>query len=319
MNDTGELRVAAASLQWDGIGRDGSEARLGKTLAVLDRWRPHVVLVQELTGLPPAPLDGAKWALPAAARNLRFENAVMEADAAATAHLARIARETDMSSVFGPPGPMQFRRMHTAILVREAEGIEITGTGPPAMAQPGVDGPAWCQAMLAVPGIPYEVDVYSVRLPAGSAAEQLRQAQWLANVIAWRGRLAHAAGDWNSIPRSGQPSEDTLRAMNPHLRPARMILDGGPLRPDYSVDDTLTGTGLTDIAVSLPPERRDPAELTPAGRAGSRVDRHYATEELAAAAVGYRKLATGGSGHDMSMVIYDRAVLASAVPPGSGD
>jgi hypothetical protein len=78
-------------------------------------------------------------------------------------------------------------------------------------------------------------------------------------------------------------------------------------------------TGLTGIAVSLPPERGDPAELTPAGRAGSRVDRHYATEELAAAAGGYRKLATGGSGHDMSMVICNQAVLASAVPPGPGD
>jgi hypothetical protein len=227
------------------------------------------------------------------------------------------AARLGMTPVLGPPVPGQWRRMYNAILVREDDDIKITGTGPPPMAVPGAENPAWCEAEITVDGVP--LALYSVHLPARTAVEQLRQAQRLANVIAQSGKLAHVGGDGNSIPRTDKPGEDELAAMSPHLRPARMVLDGGPLRPDYSVDDTFTGAGLVDLAAFLPPGRRVPAELLPTGRAGSRVDRHYATPELAAAAIGYWQLITGGTDHHMTMTIYDRAVLALAAPPGPRD
>jgi hypothetical protein len=230
-----------------------------------------------------------------------------------------VAARLGMTPVLGPPLPGQWRRMYTAILVREDDGIAITGTGPPPMAVPGAENPAWCETSITAAGIPHPLAFYSVHLPARTAIEQRRQGERLANVIAQRGMLIHAAGDWNGIPRTEQPSEDTLAAMSPHLRPVRMVLDNGPLRPDYSVDDLLTGTGLIDIAASLPPKSRVPAELLPTGRAGSRVDRHYATPELAEAAICYRQLVTGGSDHDLTMTVYDWALLAIALPPGPRD
>jgi predicted regulator of Ras-like GTPase activity (Roadblock/LC7/MglB family) len=151
-----------------------------------------------------------------------------------------------------------------------------------------------------------------VHLPGQSALQQRQQAESLACLIARRGQHAHAARDWNSIPRTEQPRETELAAMSPHLRPVRMVLDDGPLRPDYGIDDLMTGTGLTDVAASLPPSRRVPAGLLPTGPGGSRTGRHYATAGLADAAIGYRQAVTGGSGNHMTMVSYDPAVLALA-------
>jgi hypothetical protein len=77
----------------------------------------------------------------------------------------------------------------------------------------------------------------------------------------------------------------------------------------------MTGTGLVDVAASLPHDRRSPAALLPTGRGSGRTDRHYATPELAEAATGYRQLVTGGSDHHLTMTIYDRALLTAAIPP----
>jgi hypothetical protein len=310
----GELRIASANLQYGGIDPGGGTARLHQTLTALEEWQPHAVLLQEVTGLPPGPLDSPSWDMPLAERDRLAARAAERAHDAARDHLRHIAGRLGMRAVLGPPVPGQWRRMHTAILIRAGNGIEIAGTGPPPMAVPGAENPAWTQAAIQVPGISHLIDLYSVHLPARAAIRQRWQAEALASVIAQRGLLAHAAGDWNSIPRTDRPAPQQLTAMNPHLRPARMILDGGPLRPDYGIDDLLTGTGLTDIAAHL-----DPDALRATGPAGSRVDRHCATREMARAAVAYRQAATPGTDHHLTMTAYDRAAIALATPPGPRD
>jgi endonuclease/exonuclease/phosphatase family metal-dependent hydrolase len=319
MTNASELHVAAANLQYGGFAPDGRTARLDKTVTALDRLRPQVVLLQELTGVPPGSMEAPSWDMPLDERDELVAKAAGQAHDAARRHVHHLAVRLGMTPVLGPPLPGQWRRMYTAILVREEDGIAITETGPPPMAQPGAENPAWCETVIALAGLPHPLAFYSVHLPARMATEQRRQAERLANVIAQRGMLTHAAGDWNSIPRTDQPSEDELAAMNRHLRPVRMVLDDGPLRPDYTVDDLLTGTGLTDIAASLPSKSRVPAELLATGPAGSRVDRHYAVPGLAEAAIGYRQLVTGGSDHHLTMVSYDWAVLALAEPSGPRD
>jgi hypothetical protein len=316
---TAELRVASANLQYGGLDRNGSTARLDKTVAALGQIRPQIVLLQELTGQPPGPVHAPPWDMPLDERDELVAKTARQAHDAARRHLHHLAARLGMTPVLGPPVPGQWRRMHTAILVREEDGVAITGTGPPPMAQPGAENPPWTQISVTIEGIPHPVACYSVHLPARAAGLQLPHAQRLANLLMQDGRLAHLGGDINGIPRTDDPGEDVLAAMNPHLRPARMILDDGPLRPDYSVDDTFTRTGLVDIAASLPPGSRVPAGLLPTGPAGSRVDRHYATAALSAAAVGYRQLATGGSDHHLTMTAYDWALLALAVPPGPRD
>lgn len=307
------------NLQYGGFDRDGSTARLDRTIAALNQHRPHVVLLQELTGLPPVPVDAPSWDMPLAQRDRIVAEAASRAHDAARRHLHHIASRVGMTPVLGPPVPGQWRRMHTAILVREEDGITITETGPPPMAVAAAENPPWTQAAITIDGVRHPVVFYSAHLPARAQALQIPYAQRLVNLIAQDGRHSHFAGDMNGIPRTDQPSEDRLGAMNPHLRPARMILDGGPLRPDYSVDDTFTGTGLIDIAASLPPESRIPEDLLPTGLAGSRVDRHYATPALAEAAIGYWQLDTGGSDHYGTITAYDWALLAMAVPPGPRD
>lgn len=311
-----EIRIMALNLQYGGIDPDGTTVRLEKSIAAVNEMRPHAVLLQELTGMPPRPLENPDWDMPLPDRERILHGAAAEMHEAARHHLHHVAVKTGMTPVLGPPVPGQWRRMHTAILLAEEPGMRIIGTGPPPMAVPGAENPAWCQVTIEVEGIPYPLDLYSVHFPARSALRQLLQAQSLANVIAQRGQLAHAAGDSNAIPRTDRPSEKDLAKKPPHLRTARMALDDGPLRPDYSVHDTLTGSGLIDIAAALPPECRVPADLTPTGHGGNRVDIHVATEETAAAASGYWQAATGGSDHAATMTIYARKALAEAVPPG---
>lgn len=312
------LHVASVNLQYGGFDRDGGTPRLDKTIAALG-MRPQVVLLQELTGLPPGPVEAPSWDMPLGERDELVAKAAEQAHNAARRQLHHLAARLGMTPVLGPPVPGQWRRMYTAVLVREDDGIAITETGPPPMAQPGAENPAWTETAISVEGVPHPIVFYSVHLPARMATEQRRQAERLANLIAQRGMLTHAAGDWNSIPRTDRPSEDHLAAMNRHLRPVRMVLDDGPLRPDYAVDDLLTGTGLVDIAASLSPGSRVPAGLVATGPAGSRVDRHYAMPELAEAAIGYRQLVTGGSDHHLTVASYDWALLAAAVPSGPRD
>ena len=58
----------------------------------------------------------------------------------------------------------------------------------------------------------------------------------MASSIAQWGNLALACGDFNSFAPGGPVlTEQQLREMDPHLRPARMIVEDGRFRPDYTV------------------------------------------------------------------------------------
>jgi hypothetical protein len=167
--DRGDLRVAAVNLGCGGFDPDGSTARLDNTVAALQRLRPHVVLVQELAGLPPGPLEVLSWDMPLAARGRFAAGAEARAHDAARRHLWHIAARLGMAPVLGPPAPGQCPRMHTAILVREEDGIEITGTGPPSAAVPGAGNPAWTQVSVAISG----AGIPSCSTPCTCPASQL--------------------------------------------------------------------------------------------------------------------------------------------------
>jgi len=195
--------------------------------------------------------------------------------------------------------------------IREAARAERGSGGGPL--------PSWCQALLYVPGITHPVAVYSVHLPARSAQEQRSQAQRLASVIAQKGEITIAGGDWNCFPRNGAALRD-LGDMPPHLRPPRMHTRPGPggtlkLEPNYDVDDILTGVGLTDAAASLPPERRDPPALTATSiYDNGRIDRFYLTPGLREAAEQYIQVGTDGSDHHALMLIISRDKASTVTP-----
>jgi hypothetical protein len=214
-----------------------------------------------------------------------------------------------MTPVLGPPMPGGWNGLYTAILV--SKSIQVIEAGPRPMAVPDAKNPAWTQAVIKAPGIPYPIAVYSVHLPSSNKAEQKENAERLGNHAFREGMLTTAAGDFNAPPRTEQAAEDELLNRKMHLRPVRMYLDDGPLRLDYGVYDTLTGTGFVDIAASLPN-----SDLAPTGQGGSRVDMQFATAEMAKAAIKYWLAKTNASGHAVTVVDYDRGALAAAVPPG---
>lgn len=315
----GSVNLRHGAIAWDHGRPDFTP--LSETVAALrklDRdsgggvgW--HVLTIQELAAVDPQSLDDPGWDTHLDLRRDRIARDARRQHAEAQAHLQRITARLGAAGVLGPPVPGSSYRLYTAVLVRKSTGIEIAGTGP-APAMEGNPEPAWCQARLKIGGIPHPVSVYGPHFPARSVQRQLVQAESLVSLIHQQGELAVVAGDINGIPRSDDPSGEALLAMPPHLRPARMVLDDGPLRPDCRVDDTLTRSGMVDIAVRLH-ERGIPVDLGPTGHGGSRVDREYATEEMARAVTGYRKFPTGGD-HDGIAGEYDRAALAEAVPPG---
>jgi len=189
---SGQFRVASANLHYAGVSRGGDDSRWQASMAALRTWEPDIVLVQEMVA--PAGLI-----------------------AGLHAHLWRTANELGMTPLLGPPGPLSVTGNHPAVLVRTSRGLVILDAGPPLWAGGG-PVPAWCQALIQVPGIGHPVAVYSVHMPARSAQEQRSQAQRLASLIAQKGEIAIAGGDWNSFPRTGGALRD-LHDMDPHLRP----------------------------------------------------------------------------------------------------
>lgn len=319
MSDIGALLVASVNLQYGGVSTQGDASSLEeKTLAVLHRWEPHVLLLQEVTArtddamtlAPRVPVTWAEQEQLAARR-------AASADRATIAHLTRIADGLGMTiASLGPPRTELFRRMHNAVLVRPE--LEVVRSGPPVPV-PGSSNPAWAEAVIRVPGARHELAVYSVHLPPRSAALQRAQAEWLASHVAQEGRLSILGGDWNSIPRTEEWDDAALRPLNPHLRASRMTRGNDlQLHPDYTVDDMLRAMGTEDAAACLAPDQRDPPDLAATGPSGIRVDRFYLTPELtrAAGACGYRQTAEGGSDHHVIMISIDRAALAGATPAG---
>jgi endonuclease/exonuclease/phosphatase family metal-dependent hydrolase len=290
---SGQFRIASVNLHYAGVSRGGDDSRWQASMTALRAWDPDIVLLQEMAA-PAGVIAGLH------------------------AHLWRTANELGMTPLLGPPGPLSVTGNHPAILVKTSRGLTILDAGPPLWAGGGGPAPAWCQALVQVPGIPHPVAVYSVHMPARSADEQRSQAQRLASLIAQKGEIAIAGGDWNSFPRNGGALRD-LHDMDPHLRPPRMHTRPGPggveLEPSYDVDDILTGVGLADAAACLPPERRDPPALTAtSSNDNGRIDRFYLTPGLPEAAGQYIQADTGGSDHHALLLILSRSETAAITP-----
>lgn len=283
------IQIVSANFEEGGLDADGSRIRWERTVAALAGWSPAVVCVQEM----------------AARRDpLRLR-----------AHAWETANALGMIPVLGSEGGVSGN--HPAILVNPQQ-LAITDDGPPPRA-PGHD-PAWCEALLKVRSGGPVIRVYSVHLPPHSAAAQLTHAQRLASIIAQRGELAVACGDWNCYPPDPPLTADDLAVLPTHLRPARMhVRPGQPLAANHDVHDALAGVGLVDAAAGLEPDRRDPCGLIPTGiNGGGRVDRIYVTAELwKSGAVGfYSQKDGGGSDHQMIMITLGLSELAAAAAPG---
>ena len=287
----GALRICAVNLSYGGLDRDsGSDQRWHKTVEALTAWAPHVVLVQEMTALHPHGLH---------------------------AHLWRTASALGMIPLLGPPTPGSVSGNHPAILVDYAAGLRVLDTGPPPWLPGAGAAPAWAWAVLQVPGLPHPLHVYSVHLPARTAAGQREQAERLASRIAQDGALAVAGGDWNCYaPGDEGLTPGVLAALPPHLRPARMRATAdGQLAAVHDVHEVLAAIGMSDIAASLPPGCRSPRQLTGTGsHEHGRIDRFYASGELERAAVRYEQAGTGGSDHQALLLILDTAAASALTP-----
>ncbi len=285
----GELRVAVANLEFGGLSETGDDSAWCRSMACLLQWVPDIVLVQEMNGR--------------AAYRLQ-------------AHLWRTANELGLTPVLGPPSPDSVSGNHPAVLVRAAAGMQILDAGPPPYPAGGT-APSWCEVLVAVPGMAHPVWFISAHLPARSATSQRIQAERLANLIAQRGGLVIAGGDWNGYAPADQIAGPVLEALPAHLRPARMRLGaGGRLEPDYHVHRALASVGLADAAAELAAERRTPPELTPTGvTGGARVDRIYVTASLVPALGRYEQAATGGSDHQALLLGLSTTAAACVTPP----
>jgi endonuclease/exonuclease/phosphatase family metal-dependent hydrolase len=200
---------------------------------------------------------------------------------------------------------------HTAILVATCHGLRIVNQWPP----PGGPRVPWCSAEVTVPGIAGPLHLYSVHFSARSLGEQLRAAELVASYASQQAP-ALVGGDFNGYPRAGPvPAASQLRALRPHQQLVRACRGpDGTLSPSYDVDDLLTGAGLTDMAGALPAARRDPAGLSGTAEDGTaRLDRCYATPDLAAAAVSCRQLPIG-SDHDAVAFTFDTSILGGQAP-----
>jgi len=143
-----------------------------------------------------------------------------------------------------------------AVLVAVSEGLVIEDASP---VWPSGDGPqpAWCEALVQVPGWAQSLRAYSVDLPWRSSVEQRSQADRLATRIAELGRLgelAVAGGNWNSYGRADPVMPATLGTAPHHLRPSRMRYSpqDGNLTPNYDVHDVLASVELEDACTERP-------------------------------------------------------------------
>ena len=285
MNDTDTIRVASINLLNGGIDPDGSTARREQSVAALQDWRPHLVLVQELY----APAE----------ESLRN-------------HLWTLANGLDMTPA-GLGLPRGSWRLRTAILA-DTRVLQVTDDGPGSY----LDAPFWAQTTVIVRQTGTMLDIYSVHAPATTAAGQLTEAQRLATRVSQRGRLAITGGDWNCYAHADALTSQEIAALSSHLVPARMRqLPGGQLVANYDVDETLRATGLIDPVPLLALDRKEPPEPPGTGsHPRARIDRFHLTEEVLATVTGYHQKPNPGSDHQMLMICLDLAILAGACPPG---
>jgi hypothetical protein len=193
----------------------------------------------------------------------------------------------------------------------------ILDAGPVSCPPGAGPQPAWCEALVQVPGGAHPLRAYSVDLPARSSTDQRFQADHLASRIADLGELAVAGGNWNSYSRADAITAAALEVTPRHLRPARMRYtpQDRTLSPNYDVHDVLASVGLEDAAV-VAPGQRDPHDVTPAGTSSNgRVDRIYLTRELVGAASRHSQQDIGDSDHQALMLVLDGPRAARAIPP----
>ncbi|TYB47809.1 endonuclease/exonuclease/phosphatase family protein [Actinomadura chibensis] len=292
------LRIASVNWQYGGLDPDGTDERWRQTVDVLGEVGAHVVLCQEF-GVPQPALQLSR-------------------------HVRRTANALGMEAVLGPVPPGARSALHSAILVdTRTIGLRIETEVPYTHSRfGGTQHESWCGVRLRLPGLedPDQVlDCYSVHLPARSAVEQLSQAQTLAALLTAPERLVLAGGDFNGYPRGGPAvTADELERLPPHLRVTR-CRDGadGRLEANYDVDDVFARARLFDLAYSLPAELRHPPELRATGRGGARVDRAYASPELATAATGYWQVPIG-SDHDGLVFDVNLAALRQVISSRAG-
>jgi hypothetical protein len=266
------LRIAVANFRPGGIEtgravRWDQAVRWDKTVGALREWRPHLVLCQEISATVPGGLRTQLWTT---------------------------ANTLGMIPLLGQPAPapVPVTGTYPAILVAASEGLVILDAWPPS-GPPGTGTqPAWCEALVQIPGWKYPLRAYSVDLRSRSSVEQRSQTDHLAGRIAGLAELAVAGGNWNSYSRADAITPAALDVAPLHLRPARMCYSPQDrmLTPNYEVHDVLASIGMDDVAAVLPPGQREPDDLTPAGTGdGGRADRIYLTRDLAGTAARYAR------------------------------
>jgi hypothetical protein len=287
-----ELKIAVANFRpgvvdADSTGRWDQMVRWDKAVSALRAWQPHLVLCQEISAAVPGGLRASLWAT---------------------------ANALGMFPLLGPPAPALATGTYPAILIAASAGLVILDAGP----SPGLTGadpqPAWCEALVQVPGWAHPLRAYSVDLPAHSSTEQRSQADHLASRIADLGELAVAGGNWNSYSRADAITAAALEVAPRHLRPARMRYtpQDRTLSVNYDVHDVLASVGLEDTAAVVAPWQRDP----PTGiSSNGRVDRIYLTRELADAASRHDQQDIGDGDHQALMLTLDGPRAARAIPP----
>ena len=294
-----ELRIAMSNFGSGGIDegstyRRDMAMRWDKTISVLREWQPHIVLCQEISAAPPGALR---------------------------VHLWTTANTLGMIPLLGPPSPGTIAGNHPAVLVDASAGLVILDAGP--AWQPGAGAqPAWCEALVQVPGWAHLLRAYSVDLPWRSSVQQRSQTDQLATRIAelaGLGELAVAGGNWNSYGRADPIIPSALDFAPLHLRPPRMRYSpqDRTLTPNYDVHDVLACVGMEDAVAVLASARSDPDDLASARTSvNGRADRIYLTRDLAGAAAGYMQQDMRASEHQALMLTLDGATAARATPPG---
>lgn len=266
------VKVAVANLEFGGLGRtSGDDSRLHLTTNQLARWRPDVILIQELMGRQPYDLQR---------------------------HARRIAAMVgNYQVIVGDLMPQSASGNHTAVFVRN--GLEVVDSGPPDT----LPGLPWCEVLVKVPGWPFLILFVSMHMPARSGTLQRIYSETLGshlmNTRRQSGTESLAAGDANSYPPDPELTSDQLFGLPEHLRSARLCPgpDGTALLNSV-VYDQLVWNGLTEIAGALPPELRDPPELRPTGATGVGREMHgYVTPGVVPALAGYTQRQPGGSDH----------------------
>lgn len=264
----GELRIAVANWEYGGIDRDTlSLERWGQTIEVLCGWDPHVVLCQEIIALFPWELNKHAW---------------------------KTANALGMIPLVGHPGAQTVTGNRPAILVSLQAGLTVVDHGPP----PTPLNPPWCNVTVKAPGFSRPLHFYSVHMPPFSGTLQMSYAEWLTARVAQHGQPSVVAGDWNSYSGEGMDVSPDLTGLPQHLIPTRMHVKDGHRVLNTDVHRLLTDMGLRDVAVIVPPERRNPERLVPTGITGvEREFRGYVTEHLSGHVSGYVQAPIGSDHH----------------------